>query len=165
MVRAFLFPEDDSAVRIIWLPFDIDKDGQMLVYETLTDFIAFPEVNGTPRNSSFEHHRLLDRVVRGREHRHRLVLWYHDFLVRDGSLPNRSIVAVTRGKVDEVMRGPVVFIAEAELEASEPEEVEDVTMHDFQDVVDYLLWYNGRKHEDKTQPKIWPLPFVFTQRP
>ena len=157
MVRAFLFPQDDSAIEIIWLPFDTDEEGKILVHKSLEHSITISEVNDGRAPPSLEYRALPEREVRGRNHRHRLGLWCRNYLADERSLPNRSVIATTNWKEEKVMRGPVLFVADAGLDGLKLWEVEDVTMYDFRDIVDFLLWHNEQEPVDLWSPRFWPL--------
>ena len=143
MVRALLFPEDEATVKVLWLPYITNDDGEVLKRSSVKNYIYFPEVNGVRRNCVISRTPLLDAKIRGRPHDHALLLMYRDSFMFDGSLPNRSIDAVTQGKMKRPWRGPVLLVAEASLDSDGPLTVEDVTMNDFRDAIDFFLRHNG----------------------
>ncbi|MCJ1387824.1 hypothetical protein MMC18_000667 [Xylographa bjoerkii] len=79
---------------------------------------------------------------RKRRLRHALTLICRDEFTKDGSVPNKSIINATDRKMKYGWRGPILVVAQSISRASDPP-YEDVTLHDFRDIIDYFLTYNG----------------------
>ncbi|MCJ1405925.1 hypothetical protein MMC11_009159, partial [Xylographa trunciseda] len=79
---------------------------------------------------------------RKRRLRHALKLMYRDEFTKDGSMPNKSIIKSTNGKMKYGWCGPIIAVAQGINRTSDPP-YEDITLHDFRDIVDYFLTYDG----------------------
>ena len=85
---------------------------------------------------------LQQNVLRGRALQHTLVVVSRDEFMSGGSLKNKSIVKATSGLVAYDWRGPVIALAKKGTEF-DPSCPDDITMHDFRDLIDHFSTYDA----------------------
>jgi hypothetical protein len=148
--RAVLFPQDDDAPKWVWIigEFDGDQHNPNALQNILNNALPNPhdQANTFPRLD-----RLLRNDVRGRTPQHTLFMVSRKDFQTDGSRLNKSVAKVTNGQMKIQWRGPIVFMARKGQATTEPavsilpaqqlSDSEDMTTHDFRDVVDILSTY------------------------
>ncbi|MCJ1381009.1 hypothetical protein MMC17_004118 [Xylographa soralifera] len=80
---------------------------------------------------------------RKRPLRHPVILMCRNEFTTDGSVPNKSIITATNGKMKYGWCGPILAVALGTDRTLEDPPYEDISLHDFRDIVDYFLAYNG----------------------
>ncbi|MCJ1294750.1 hypothetical protein MMC34_006308 [Xylographa carneopallida] len=61
----------------------------------------------------------------------------------DGSVPNEAVVRLTNRKLKYDWCGPIIITAQTKIGISDNYPYEDVSLHDFRDIVDYFLSFDG----------------------
>lgn len=86
-------------------------------------------------------------IPRKRDLDHTIEASFRDNFLHDGSTSNQAVHNVTKGKAVHDWRGPMVFMRKKEL-GYNPLSYEDITLQDFRDVVDYLIYYGNPQFEN-----------------
>ncbi|KAL8994816.1 MAG: hypothetical protein Q9169_005323 [Polycauliona sp. 2 TL-2023] len=144
-VRAIFFPENDKAPKFVWLKQDDDlldleyvvekfKDGEIEGLLSVADGdVAQQYVTRSPRRDQMPENTTA-----------RMYLFHRQNLHTDGSRPNMSVGWVTKGKFQFSWRGPMVAVL-TRFDASEEKDndamLEDISMVDFRDLMDFFGSY------------------------
>jgi len=148
--RAIVFPQDDETPKWTWVTGKIDGDKHDL--NSLRTILDNGVLNPQDKSNAFPRfERILRNDVRGRIPRHTLLMVSRKDFHTDGSRLNKSVAKATNGQMKIPWRGPIVFMARKGQATSEPNvsilpaqhlsDSEDMTTHDFRDVVDILSTY------------------------
>lgn len=133
MRRAILFPADSAKPKFVWIATFWDPTfGQEIcdVAYLLGD-----------NNQAAGWHVMQQNDCRERFLQHGIHLVYRDAFKLDGSVLNQSLVVAANGKPCYGWRGPIVAVAKKG-NAKNPPYYDDITLHDFRDVVDYLVSFD-----------------------
>ncbi|KAL8986714.1 MAG: hypothetical protein Q9169_008765, partial [Polycauliona sp. 2 TL-2023] len=85
-----------------------------------------------------------NNYVRGRELKQTYEVWMRDNFLGDGSEPNQSAKAATKGDMAHEWRGPLIVLKyKSEGEGGSNVEYGDMDMRDYRDAVDYLTYYTN----------------------
>lgn len=136
MRRAILFPADSAKPKFVWVA---TVWSPSLGFEKSDAEKFIGDDKPTPK-----HHIMRQNDHRKRFLQHCIHLIWRDNFTLDGSLPNQSVVLAAGGKAAYGWRGPIIAIAKNG-KHDDPACFDDITLHDFRDVVDFFLTYDGSK--------------------
>ncbi|KAI9879647.1 MAG: hypothetical protein M1830_007754 [Pleopsidium flavum] len=134
MKRAILFPPESKTPKFIWVP----------CYWNIFGFeqVVIEDLFGEGRNHPVGQ---LVRInaIRMRDLKHTLEVLAGDEFLKDGSLPNKSIMEATKSLVGYDWRGPVLVAGKKGFER-DPPYYDDLDMMDFRDIADYFSSYGDK---------------------
>lgn len=138
MRRAILFPADSAKPKFVWIA-TVGSPSLGFEKSDAEKFI------GDDKPTINRH------IMRQNDHRKRFLqhcihLFWRDNFTYDGSLLNQSVVLAAGGNAAYSWRGPIIAIAKSGM-ADDPPCFDDITLHDFRDVVDFFLSYGGSKSD------------------
>lgn len=140
MRRAILFPADSDKPKFVWIA-TVWNPSVGLENSDAERFIR--DDKPSPR-----WHIVSENDHRKRFTQHCIHLVCGGKLTLDGSVPNRSVIGAAGDKAAYGWRGPIIAVAK-DGTGEDPACFGDITLHDFRDVVDFFLSYDG------TQSGIW----------
>ncbi|KAL8915240.1 MAG: hypothetical protein Q9171_000359 [Xanthocarpia ochracea] len=163
-VRALLFPENEKAPRFVWLkqneePLDLGRVDEKFETEEVEQLLGVTEdeIGQQYVTRSIRRDRRADKITA------RVYLLLRQKSFTDGSKPNMSIGWVTKGNFHFSWRGPVIAVSTRFDESEENDEepvVEDLSMVDFRDMIDFFglygQWLSGC--EDFGAFSFWWMP-------
>lgn len=143
--RAIFFPADEDAPRFVWVrcPWNPDDGYETAHTGGLLDPDAAPShVLTWPENE-----------LRNRPFQHVIQFVSRDAFLTDGSVKNRSLGKATGGTLPYDWRGPIIALAR---KGKSPTltSYDDVTMHDFRDIVDFFSIYDGTLNRNSNIRKM-----------
>ncbi|MCJ1282043.1 hypothetical protein MMC26_001366 [Xylographa opegraphella] len=144
--RAILFQQDAEHPQFVWIETGRTDEGYDMELKKLLHLPG--EQSETTASDLVKLNRI--NLSRQRPLRHNITLMCRDDFFKDGSIPNKSIIGSTKGMMKYDWRGPILAVAQEVNSMPEPP-YDDLTLHDFRDIVDYFLTYDGTR----TAPKRW----------
>lgn len=133
--RAILFPADEEKPRYIWLhcKWHSDEDGSSNQYPETGPFLGLGLSMVPIQYNQVQKRNLSDTIY----------VCYRDTFLIDGSIPSKSVAAITATKPGQFhdWRGPIIVFGKVGL-GIDPVKCKDIDMNDFRHVVDYFLSYN-----------------------
>ncbi len=164
LVRAIYFPEDDKDPRFVWLkqnddPLDLEYMIEKFELGEVEKLLVADDGEVTQQyvTRSIRQDRRTDKVTA------RVYLLMHHKSFTNGSRPNKSIGWITKGNFHFSWRGPMVAVLTRFDESEENQDeavLEDTSMVDFRDLVDYFNTYGKLlpSLEDFGALSFWWLP-------
>ena len=128
-ITGILFKQDSIVPELVKIPLDIKFENMMLP-NTEKYFGASAESHNYMQSNPFTQTNLKDT----------LVINFRDNFLHDGSLPNKGVQHLMKGRNDYPWRGPVIVIKMKGHEIFR-NIYEDMNENDFKDVIDYFCWY------------------------
>ena len=143
--RAILFPPDGDAPRFVWVRCTWNpNDG----YEA-ANAKEFLDPEAPPSNIL----TWRENELRNRQFQHVTQFVSRDAFLTDGSVKNRSLSKAIGGTLPYDWRGPIVALARKG-KAANLTSYDDVTMHDFRDIVDFFSHYDGTLNRNSNIRKM-----------
>ena len=153
--RGIYFGQDAATPTLVWIEYNlIQEDDEYPGYE-------LPNLEQLdPRLVDLTQTRAYKNFVRGRELECPIELFMRDSFLSDGSLPNKSARAATKGLMSHDWCGPlaaVKYTNKTDLFEGAGRYT-DMDMRDYRDIVDFLMYYTNEKAWSKYWTAEGPLP-------